>query len=194
MSSPSTYTRSKLIPKSSVNVAFIVVLSACVTSTTKGYDGSMMQSLNILPSYIDYFGTFNVAIQAINTCSLYFGGIVASCVAGFVANRFGRRRVLRYASIWTLGAVVIQAAAQNIPMFVVSRALVGFGITLSMVAGTAFVAETLPTSWRGWGVGLLGDLFYVGSFPVNSSRSCSFCGNQFRFFDGFWCCLWYFTH
>lgn len=162
MTSPPAYTRSKLIPKSSFKVAVLVVLSACVTSTTKGYDGSMMQSLNELPSYVDYFGTFNPAIQAINTCSLYFGGIVSSCLAGYFANRFGRRRVLRYTAVWTIGAVILQAAAQNVPMFVVSRALVGFGITLSMIAGTAYVAETLPTSWRGWGVGLLGDLYYVG--------------------------------
>lgn len=49
-------------------------------------------------------------------------------------------------------------------MFVVSRAFVGFGITLSMIAATAYAAETLPLKWRGWGVGLIGDLYYVGSF------------------------------
>lgn len=155
---------SALLPKSSTLASVLVILSACVTSTTKGYDGSMMQSLNQLPSYIDYFGTFNPAIQAVNTCSLYFGGIVSSIIAGTVTNRFGRRATLRVASIWTIGAVIIQAAAQNVPMFVVSRALVGFGITLSMIAGAAYVAETLPTSWRGWGVGLLGDLYYVGKW------------------------------
>lgn len=164
------YTRSRLIPKSSFTVSILVVLSACVTSTTKGYDGSMMQSLNELPSYKDYFGTFNPAIQAVNTCSIYFGGIVSAFVAGFVTNRFGRRCVLRYASVWTILAVIIQAAAQNVPMFVISRALVGFGITLSMIAGTAFVAETLPTDWRGWGVGLLGDLYYVGQSRTLSCR------------------------
>jgi MFS family permease len=49
-------------------------------------------------------------------------------------------------------------------MFVVSRALIGFGATLSMVAAAAYAAETLPVSRRGWGVGLLGDLYYVGAF------------------------------
>jgi MFS family permease len=67
-----------------------------------------------------------------------------------------------YASIFTIFGAILQAAAQNIPMWVVSRIFIGFGITFSMIAATAYTAETLPVQWRGWGVGLLGDLYYVG--------------------------------
>ncbi|KAH7024817.1 MFS sugar transporter-like protein [Microdochium trichocladiopsis] len=151
------------LPKSSAVTAFMVVGAACVTSTTKGYDGSMMQSLNELPSYSDYF-VLNTATKALNTTAVWLGGIVSAFVAGPIANRYGRRRSLRWASLFTIFGAILQAAAQNVPMWVVSRMFIGFGITFSMIAATAYTAETLPVKWRGWGVGLLGDLYYVGGF------------------------------
>ncbi|KAH8660365.1 MFS sugar transporter-like protein [Xylariales sp. PMI_506] len=151
------------LPRSSRMTACFVVLAACVTSTTKGYDGSMMNSLNELPSYSDYF-TLTTATTSLNTCAVWLGGIVAAGIAGPTANRYGRRRTLRWASIFTIFGAILQAAAQNVPMWVVSRMFIGFGITFSMVAATAYAAETLPVKWRGWGVGLLGDLYYVGGF------------------------------
>lgn len=154
---------SRLRPWSSSTYAVLVVLSACVTSTTKGYDGSMMNSLNSLPSYTEYFA-LNTATTALNTCAAWLGGIVSSAVAGWIANRYGRRTTLIWASVFTICAAILQAASQNIAMFVVSRALIGFGATLSMVAAAAYAAETLPVRRRGWGVGLLGDLYYVGAF------------------------------
>lgn len=54
-------------------------------------------------------------------------------------------------------------------MFVVARAFIGAGATLSMVAAAAYAAETLPVKYRGWGVGLLGDLYYVGMCPLGNT-------------------------
>ncbi|KAH7304455.1 general substrate transporter [Stachybotrys elegans] len=151
------------LPKSSATTAVMVIAAACVTSTTKGYDGSMMNSPNALPSYSEYF-VLTTATKALNTCAIWLGGIVSAVVAGPIANRYGRRRSLRWASLFTIFGAILQAAAQNVPMWVVSRMFIGFGTTFSMCAGTAYTAETLPVKWRGWGVGLLGDLYYVGGF------------------------------
>src|SRR4051812_16560242 len=40
---------------SSTVVSILLVLCSCITSTTLGYDASMMNGLNMLPSYTDYF-------------------------------------------------------------------------------------------------------------------------------------------
>lgn len=63
---------------------------------------------------------------------------------------------------------------------------IGFGITFSMIAATAYTAETLPVHWRGWGVGLLGDLYYVGMMttPCKDNLYQSLCLS--RRIRGFW--------
>jgi len=43
------------IPHNSLFIAVLLVLASMITSATYGYDGSMMNGLNILPSYNDYF-------------------------------------------------------------------------------------------------------------------------------------------
>ncbi|MCJ1239887.1 hypothetical protein MMC14_007885 [Varicellaria rhodocarpa] len=47
-------------------------------------------------------------------------------------------------------------------MFVVARVLVGFGTGASGLTGPAYLAETLPLHWRGWGLGIFNDCYYVG--------------------------------
>ncbi|KAJ3908296.1 general substrate transporter [Lentinula edodes] len=47
-------------------------------------------------------------------------------------------------------------------MFVIARIVLGFGINASGLSGPAYLAETLPLHWRGWGLGLFNDLYYVG--------------------------------
>lgn len=69
-----------------------------------------------------------------------------------------------WAAVITIIAVILQAAAQNVGMFVFARILIGFGTTASGCAGPAYLAETLPLHWRGWGLGVFNDCYYVGKF------------------------------
>lgn len=58
---------------------------------------------------------------------------------------------------------MIQAAAQNIAMFVVGRFFIGFGTGISGTCAPAFLAETLPLKYREWGLAIIYDFWYVGS-------------------------------
>jgi MFS family permease len=63
--------------------------------------------------------------------------------------------------------VIIQTASQHIAMFVVARILVGFGTAASGLTGPAYLAETLPSRQRAWGLGVFNDFYYVGQ-PLHS--------------------------
>jgi sugar porter (SP) family MFS transporter len=117
--------------------------------------------LNILSGYNDYF-KLNTATTGLATAALYIGGVLAGLTYGQVTDTLGRRYALFWAALFTVFAVVIQAAAQNIAMFVIGRILVGYGTSASTLTGPTFVAETLPYHWRAWGLGLLNDCYYVG--------------------------------
>ena len=154
---------SRMVPKSSRTVLIVLILCASVTSTTGGYDSSMMNGLNILPSYTDYFH-LNTATLALNSSCVWAGSAIGDLVYGQVTNALGRKRAMLIAWLITIIAVILQTAAQNIGMFVFSRFLIGIGVGAAYVVCPTYLAEVLPTSWRGWGCGIFMDFFYVGTY------------------------------
>jgi MFS family permease len=118
----------------------------------------MLNGLNILPSYTDYFN-LNSATTGLNTASIFIGGALGPLFSGVICDRLGRRPAIFWGSVITLVGVILQTAAQNVAMFVVARIILGFGSILSGVAGAVYLSETFPSQWRAWGVGLLNDFY-----------------------------------
>lgn len=118
----------------------------------------MLNGLNILPSYTDYF-KLNPATTGLNTASVFIGSCLGPIFSGIISDRYGRRPAMFWGSIITLIGIVLQSAAQNIAMFVVARIILGFGTALSGISGGVYLAETFPSKWRAWGVGLLNDFY-----------------------------------
>lgn len=118
----------------------------------------MLNGLNILPSYTGYFN-LNNSTTGLNTASVFIGGFLGPLVSGVMADRLGRRPAIFWGSALTIVGVILQTAAQNIAMFVVARIILGFGSAISGIAGGVYLAETFPSRWRAWGVGLLNDFY-----------------------------------
>ncbi|KAJ5194512.1 uncharacterized protein N7498_007950 [Penicillium cinerascens] len=150
------------VPESTFTVSILLLLCSIVQSATGGYDGSMLNGLNILPSYKDYFN-LNEATTGLNTASVSIGGLLGPLVSGVLADRLGRRPAIFWGSSLTIVGIIIQTASQNIAMFVVARAILGFGSAISGIAGGVYLSEAFPSRWRAWGVGLLNDFYYVGA-------------------------------
>ncbi|KAL1625296.1 Solute carrier 2, facilitated glucose transporter member 1 [Diplodia seriata] len=121
-------------PHSSRLVIALLILSSCISSATLGYDGSMMSGLNILPAYNNYFH-LTPATTALNTATVYIGQVIPCFFYGAVSDRLGRKNAMAIAAVATIAAVVLQAAAQNVAMFAVSRILVGVGNGATSIAG-----------------------------------------------------------
>lgn len=118
----------------------------------------MLNGLNILPSYTDYFH-LNDATTGLNTASVFIGGFIGPMVSGIMADHLGRRPAIFWGSVVTLIGVLLQSAAQNIAMFVIGRIILGFGSAVSGISAGVYLAETFPSRWRAWGVGLLNDFY-----------------------------------
>lgn len=144
------------LPRNSLAIAVLLVFSSCITSTTFGYDGSMMNGLNILPSYNNYFN-LNPDTTGALTASVWIGGILSGLTYGSVTDWIGRRPALFWAAIMTIVGVILQTAAQNTSMFIIARIFIGYGTASSGLTGPAYLAETLPFRWRAWGLGVLND-------------------------------------
>ncbi|KAI1088870.1 putative hexose carrier protein [Rostrohypoxylon terebratum] len=150
------------VPESTLTLSFLLLFCSTVQSATGGYDGSMLNGLNILPSYTDYF-QLTPATTGLNTASVFIGCTFGTLISGVLTDSWGRRPTIFWSSVFTLVGVVIQTAAQNIAMFVVGRIVLGFGSAISGVSSGVYLSEAFPSRWRTWGVGLLNDFYYVGA-------------------------------
>ena len=118
----------------------------------------MLNGLNILSSYTDYFN-LNDATTGLNTASVFIGTTIGTLVSGTMTDRLGRRPAILWGSVVMIVGIVIQTAAQNIAMFVVGRIVLGLGSAVSGIAAGVYFSETFPSRWRAWGVGLLNDFY-----------------------------------
>lgn len=114
----------------------------------------MLNGLNILPSYINYFHLDNPAYTGLNTASVFIGGFFGPIGAGVMTDRLGRRPAIFWGSVVTLLGILLQTAAQNIAMFVIARIILGWGSAISSVAGGVYLSETFASRYRAWGVGV----------------------------------------
>ncbi|KAL2835292.1 hexose transporter [Aspergillus cavernicola] len=135
---------------------------ATFTSATQGYDASMMNGLQILVSYTDYF-QLTTATTSLNVAIVFVGSVLATFFAGWWSDRWGRRWGIALTSLLAMVGVAIQTAAVHEAMFCVGRLIIGMSITTGATAAPAYISETAHPRHRVMLTGICGSAWYVGS-------------------------------
>ncbi|KAL1868348.1 hypothetical protein Plec18167_008273 [Paecilomyces lecythidis] len=147
-------------------LTWLLIIVAIVNSATLGYDASVMNSLNILPSYTEYFH-LNTATTGLMTAAVWIGDIIGCFIMQPVTDGLGRKKAIMLSAATCYVGIVLQAAAQNAGMFIVARIIVGIGAQLSSAAAPALLGELLPAKIRGRVLGFFFSCFFVGSLLVS---------------------------
>lgn len=93
-------------------------------------------------------------IGLLNTVT-FGAAAIGRIVSGFVADRYGRRVMLSLdLLLFTLGAGIC-AAAPNLTVMALGRAVVGFGLGGEIAIAVTMMAEFCSTKFRGTAVGLI---------------------------------------
>ena len=146
----------RLVPRNPKTTNVLFFLVATFQAYQNGYDASMMNALNILPSYTDYF-VLNTTTLSLNTASVWVGGIVAGFFAGQLCDWLGRKRTMFWSAILCIIGAIIQTAAQNIGMFVAARVVIGLACGIAGVGASTFLAESVAINWRSYVLGFFWD-------------------------------------
>ncbi len=81
--------------------------------------------------------------------SIFFGYLVGALIAGVLADRFGRRKLLMTALLVFCACSLLMGTASSVPELFVWRALAGVGIGAETALIAPYISEFLPARVRG---------------------------------------------
>src|SRR5277367_4568242 len=128
-------------------------MTACWAGwTLDGFDQQLYSY--VVPTMIGLWGLTPGAAGTIGTVTLLTSSL-GGWLAGSLADRFGRVRVLQVAILWYSLFTFLCCFAQNFEQLFVLRALHGIGFGGEWAAGSVLMGEVIRDKYRGRGVGFV---------------------------------------
>jgi len=119
-----------------------------------GYDTAVINGANW---YIKKLWDLDPGWEGMVTAAMLLGCIPGAMFAGFLSDRFGRKRLLFLCAILYAVSGVLSALPRTKEEFLLVRFLSGLGIGASSMICPVYIAEIAPEKWRG----RLGTLFQL---------------------------------
>ncbi|KAI6780844.1 uncharacterized protein J7T54_007323 [Emericellopsis cladophorae] len=146
---------------------YFLLFPACVVSyATSGYDGSMMNSLQTVSWWDEYFGKPRGSKLGSMSAIMYLGSVCSTPIAPWVADKFGRRWGITAGSIIMIVGAILQCESQNFAMFVISRFVLGFGLSFATTASPSMVSELSHPKDRVTISAICNTCWYIGSIAA----------------------------
>lgn len=120
-----------------------------------GYDTAVINGAN---SYLKAHLGLSPAQEGLAGASAILGCIPGAMCAGFLSDRFGRRKLLFVCAILYAVSGLLSAIPNTFGQFLAARIISGLGIGASSMICPVYITEIAPEKWRG----RLGTLFQIG--------------------------------
>jgi SP family arabinose:H+ symporter-like MFS transporter len=135
-------------------VLFVTAVAA-IGGFLFGYDTAVINGAN---SYLTAHMHLDSAQQGMAGASAIAGCIPGAMFAGFLSDRFGRKKLLFLCALLYAVSGLLSAIPNTFGEFLSARFISGLGIGASSMICPVYIAEIAPEKWRG----RLGTLFQLG--------------------------------
>ncbi|KDR80298.1 hypothetical protein GALMADRAFT_62198 [Galerina marginata CBS 339.88] len=139
------------------------ILLLLITSSTNGYDGSMMNGLQSLDQWANYFGHPTGGKLGLLNAIQNIGSLAAYPISPYLADGLGRRPTIFIGATIMCIATAVQTASVSVGMFIGARFLIGFGLTFAAGAAPMLVTEIAYPVYRGQLTSTYNSLWYSGA-------------------------------
>lgn len=145
-------------PTKSWYLPFLILLSG-MGGLVAGIDFGIIAGALI---YLDKTIPMTAAQQGFMVAIYTFGGIIASLFAGALADLFGRKRMMVAGGLMFVGSIVLIYLSSTYPALLTGRIFMGLSGGVICVVVPLFMAECLPTAFRGRGTSAFQLLLTLG--------------------------------
>jgi SP family arabinose:H+ symporter-like MFS transporter len=142
-------------PGSSLAPLLLVTLVAVFGGFLFGYDTAVINGAN---QYLKAHFSLTPWQEGLAGASAILGCIPGAMFAGFLSDRYGRRKVLFICAILYAASGLLSAIPRTFAEFLAARFVSGLGIGASSMICPVYIAEMAPKAWRG----RLGSMFQFG--------------------------------
>ncbi|KAL3452713.1 putative hexose transporter [Aspergillus insuetus] len=143
---------------------YIYIVILILSNTANGFDGSMMNGLQTLSYWQEYFNYPRGALLGLFNASMSLGSLIGLFVVPYLIDWRGRKMGLVVGCVIMLLAVGLQSGAQNFGMFVAARIVIGFGDCIVLGSAPLLIAEIAHPQDRAVLVTLSGASYHSGAF------------------------------
>ncbi|KAH6871559.1 putative hexose transporter [Thelonectria olida] len=143
---------------------YIYIIILILTNTANGFDGSMMNGLQTLSYWQDYFNHPRGSILGLFNASMSLGSLCGLFIVPYLIDWYGRKMGLVIGCLFMLLAVGLQSGAQNFGMFLAARLIIGFGDSIVLGSAPLLIAEIAHPQDRAILVTLSGASYHSGAF------------------------------
>ncbi|KAJ5462519.1 hypothetical protein N7475_007463 [Penicillium sp. IBT 31633x] len=147
-----------------MRVLYFYILILIATNTANGFDNSMMNGLQTLSYWQDYFNHPKGPTLGLFNCVMSVGALAGLAILPFVLDRFGRKICLVVGSLFMLLGVALQSGSMNFSMFVGARFILGFGDIIVICTAPLLITEIAPAQDRAILVTIAGATYHSGAF------------------------------
>ncbi|KAJ7139463.1 general substrate transporter [Mycena epipterygia] len=143
-----------------LNICLILPL---LTSSANGLDSSLINGLQILPDWQEYFHHPQGRILGVINSAQSIGGLAGLPFTPYASDLLGRRAALFLGSLIMLAGVALQISAWSVTVLICARVLIGFGLTFCLNAAPLLLIELAYPTQRGKITSLYNSNWYLGS-------------------------------
>ncbi|KAI1472154.1 general substrate transporter [Daldinia caldariorum] len=153
--------------KPNLRYLYFLLFPTCMgIELTSGFDSQMINALQIVPSWISYFGNPQGSLKGIIAAAYSLGAILSLPFIGIVNDKFGRRwSIIGGSAIMVIGAL-IQGFSVNVGMYIVARLILGFGIPTCIVSASSLIGELAYPKERPVLTSLFNVAYFVGQITA----------------------------
>ncbi|KAF8872000.1 general substrate transporter [Infundibulicybe gibba] len=134
-----------------------------ITSSTSGYDGSMINGLQSVTKWEEFFNTPSGGKLGLFNAIQNIGSLCAFPFAPYITDGLGRKSTIWLGAVIMVVATVIQTASQNFGMFIGARFLIGFGLTFGVSSAPLLITEIAYPTQRAQLTSVYNSLWHLGS-------------------------------
>jgi sugar porter (SP) family MFS transporter len=153
-----------------MRVLYFYAAILCVCSATTGYDGSMLNSSQVMDEWQEYFDHPTGSRLGLLNAIYQIGSIASFPFAPFLADHFGRKIPIAVGCLIMILGACLSAFTNGDGMYIGGRFLVGFGNSLAQLACPVLLTEICHPQHRGIVTAIYNCLWNLGA------TICSFIG------------------